>query len=163
MKKVFFVLLVGLLCLSCLGACASSPAPSTDGRAQYNANPGDALNYSLYTNKEISLVMNELEAHMANAMLVQNGDYPIEDEIANVTASIDLTKEAVKSVETLAPTNEYEDDRDEILRRLVNAQSTLEGYKKCLEDGDLSKLGQYADLMQGDFIALKAMFNNVWE
>lgn len=163
MKKSIFSFFILLICVIGITACAASPATPKNGQAQYNANPGDALNYVLYTNKEITLVMNQLETHMANSMLVQSKDYPVEDEIDNVTASIDLTKEAIQSVESLAPTNEYEDDRDEILRRLVNAENTLESYKECLESGDLSKLGQYADLMQADFAALKAMFNNAWE
>lgn len=135
-----------------------------DNTVTYNTDEStDSLNYTLYVNKEIAMVLNFLEGHMANALYVKDGKYPIEDEIDNVYESLDMIAEAINSVEVLNPPNKYEDDRSAILRRMANIQNTLTDYKADLEAADLSDIEAFVDIMSGDFASLKSYYNNQWE
>ena len=165
MKKKILLLFVILAIAISVSGCSKhfNTTPTDPAYVQYNANPVDALNYSLYTNKEITMVLNALESHTANALLVQKGSYPVADEIANLQTSLDMVGEAIESVELLAPPKDYDDERTDILRRMVNAQDTLKAYKTCLEKNELENIPRYIDMMSGDFASLKALFNNLWE
>ena len=160
MKKtiVAISILLSLIIVGCTGQIKSE----NTGRysTQY---PLTALEYTIMTNKEIALVMNLLETHMSNGRNVVRSRYPIEDEIKNVEHSIIMVGEAIKSIDILYPARTYEDDRLEILRRMENALNSLENYKEALEGRDADMIQGLIHVMQGDFTALKGMFNIMWE
>jgi len=168
MRKLLFLALVFVSHFALLTGCSATAEPerelTEDGIVFYDTNDSiDPLNYTLYVNKEISLVLNLLEAHMANGLYVLDGKFPRQDEIDNATESLDLIAEAIASVESHNPPNEYEDDRDAILRRMVNIEDTLKSYKEALENNEDEYIESYVDVMSGDFASLKAVFNNPWE
>ena len=147
-----------------LTGCAPKKQTAGDGGVTYKTEfPLSALEYTIMTNKEIALVINILETHMTNGRNVIKGSYPAEDEISNVEHSLIMTDEAIDSVDTMYPANTYEDDRLDILRRLENAKNSLVNYKEALEEGDYDLLEGLIDVMKGDFVALKGMFNVQWE
>ena len=73
-----------------------------------------------------------------------------------------MVAEAIESVETLKPPTDYEDDRDTILQKLVNAQSSLSEYHSALSDNS-DDLQSAVDLMESDYISLSGSFNLPWE
>ena len=130
---------------------------------EYNTNDStDPQNYTTYVNKEINLVLNILETHVATGDHIIIGKAIINDEIKAVTADLDMVAEAIESVETLKPPTDYEDDRDTILQKLVNAQSSLSEYRSALSDNS-DDLQSAVDLMESDYISLSGSFNLPWE
>lgn len=162
-------LCAAILCVSCVAtmtACTSSNnyAKVDSDSAEYTTqNPVDPLNYTTYVNKEITLIMNILTTHIAVGDKIAKGSYIVADELTNLKADLDMVAEAVESVETLNPPTDYEDDRDSILRKMVNAQSSLQAYYDALDSGATLNLEDYLDLMEADYVALSSAFNLVWE
>lgn len=165
-KKIcILIILIPVLALS---GCTQKPkaeALITDnGIVIYNTDDStDAMNYVTYVNKEMDLVMNILSSHMANGNSISKGDYIIADEIDAVSESLVLVAEAIESVNTLNPPEVYENDRLAILRRMKNAENTLEAYKEVLEAGKTTSIGEYVKLMEGDYVSLSGYFNVFWE
>ena len=163
MKKAIIAVCV-LFCMVLPGCVIPNTQQPGESAPQYNTQfPLTALEYTIITNKEIALVMNILETHMSNGRNVIRSRYPIEDEIKNAEHSLIMTGEAIKTIDTLYPAITYEDDRLEILRRMENALNSLENYKTALEGRDMEMTYGLIDVMQGDFVSLKGMFNIVWE
>lgn len=167
MSKRICILILLLPVLALFG-CTQKPkaeALITDsGVVIYNTDDStDAMNYVTYVNKELDLVMNILSSHMANGNSIAKGDYIVEDEIDAVTESLVLIDEAIESVDTLNPPEGYGNDRLAILRRMKNAENTLEAYKEALESGKTSSIGDYVKLMEGDYVSLSGYFNVFWE
>ena len=163
MKNTNYILLTITVLLIITG-CKQKNNADNSGLVKYNTQyPLSALEYTLITNKEIALVMNQLETHMSNGRSVIKGEYPIEDEIANAEHTLVMVREAIDSVDTLYPANGYEDDRLEILRRMENAYDSLENYREALDNNDMGLLEGLIAVMKADFTSLKAMFNNPWE
>jgi len=160
MKKILSGVLLALLMCSMAGCIDSGTAPLPENpNESYHANPVDSMNYSLYVDKEITLVLNAIEMHMANSLTLRKGTYAVEDEIKNLEASLQTVQGAIESVKYLAPPKGYDDVRTETLRRMANAKVTLEEYKGYLQSGDTEDISSFADTMQGDFISLKGLFN----
>jgi hypothetical protein len=121
-----------------------------------------AQEYTLAVNKEITLVLNLAESHMANGLKVIKGEYPAADEEANASHSIELVSEAIASVDALQPANGYETDHEDVLRKMGNLLGSLETYLGYLENGYIDDIGAVVEILEGDFIALKSSFNNPW-
>lgn len=153
--------------LSTLCSCGGQErrAEITDeGIVLYNTDDApDANNYTAYVNKELTLVMNILRTHMTTAENIINGKALAADESKNLTGDVDLVEEAVKSVETMNPPLDYEDDREAILTKLTNALDTLTSYQEALDDGESDSLQAFIDLMESDYSALSGSFNILWE
>lgn len=167
-RPIACLLIIGALCLSILPGCHSEKevhytVVPDDTTVYFTEDSVDAYNYTMYVNKEITLVANILETHMAIGDSIQKGKYLAEDEIDSVRSDLDMVAEAIASVETLNPPRDYEDDRSAILSRMANAESSLSAYLEALEDSDTSAVGSAVDLMEGDYIALTGAFNLMWE
>jgi hypothetical protein len=161
-KVQFFIVIIIAIIIAVFAAATIITSPVKTNKYQTEF-PLTALEYTLSVNKEITLVLNLLETHMSNGRNVINGEYPVTDERDNVRHDIVMVKDAVNSVNVTYPAKQYADDREDILRRMVNAQSSLEAYEKCLTEGDMDGLGRIIDVMKSDFTALKGLFNNHWE
>lgn len=165
-QRATALLILTLIPLSLAAGCskpAKTPELTADGFVVYDTeNSTDANNYTVYTNKEIILVMNILSAHMSNADNLNKDKYILDDELNAVIKDRDKVAEAIASVEGLNPPNDYEDDREAILERMVNADSTLEAYQDALENEE-TDFQDYIDLMEGDFTSLSALCDLPWE
>jgi len=149
-----------------LAGCASVDADvlnNSDAVLYYSEEPVDPLNYTMYTNKEIDLVLNELSTHIANADSLSKGRYVLSDEITAVEDSINSVQSAIDSVESINPPDAYEDDREIILQRMTNAKDSLTSYLSALKDDKTDDLSAYIDLMHGDYVALSGTFNMMWD
>lgn len=166
-------LLVGIMLFSSLilTSCQtdfSKPSVSTEitnsGVVVYTTdNALSPLEYTIAVNKEIGIAMNILEGHMGTGKLVARGDYPVSDELMNVEHSLDVLQETIDSVNLMNPPKDYTDERLAVVQRLTNAKSTLEVYQKYLEDKDMEHIQDAIELMEGDFTALKTVYNNMGE
>lgn len=162
-------LCAAILCVSCaasMTACTSSSnyAKVDDNSVEYSTQTSlDPLNYTTYVNKEITLIMNILTTHIAVGDKIAKGSYIVADELTNLEADLDMVAEAVASVEVLNPPTDYEDDRESILRKMVNAQSSLQAYYDALDSDATANLQDYLDLMEVDYVALSGAFNLTWE
>ena len=162
--RIFVFLLPVALLAGCSQKTGTEALLTDNGIVIYNSDDStDAMNYVTYVNKELDLVMNVLSTHMANGDSISKGDYIVEDEIDAVDESLVLVAEAIESVNTLNPPEGYENDRLAILRRMKNAENTLEAYKKALEAGKTSSIGDYVKLMEGDYVTLSGYFDIFWE
>jgi hypothetical protein len=169
--KIKSFIICGLfLSTLCLTAC--SPAPTDNYKkvdnsgnvVEYSTQDSiDPTNYTIYVNKELDLVMNILSTHISMGDNIIKGKYFAADELANVKSDLDMVAEAISSVEVLNPPTDYEDDRAAILRKMVNAQDTLNAYCEVLESGDLTNLQDCVDLMESEYISLSGSFNVQWE
>lgn len=165
-KHILAVLLVGtLLCsTSCSTPETNYQTLDPDDSVTFNTEDSlDPLNYTTYVNKEIDLVLNILSSHMSAGDNIVKGKYPAEDEIAALEADLDLVDEAITSVETFNPPLDYDDDRDAILAKMANAQSSLTEYYDTLKEGDTDGIISCVDLLESDYIALSGAFNLPWE
>lgn len=166
-----------LLCVICttailfslLSSCSNQPSDNytkidDDNVVQYTTDDAiDPQNYTTYVNKELNLVLNILSSHvtMGDSLIKEKG--VISDELASVKSDLDMVAEAIESVETLHPPKDYEDDRDTILQKMVNAKASLEAYRDMLESDDISGLQDLVDLMSTDYNSLSGSFNMPWE
>lgn len=120
----------------------------------------DALNYSLYVNKEITEVLNLLEQHMASAEMIKRDTGYIATEKLAVAETLDMVDESIQSVAVIYPPEEYEDDQAMVLRRMRDVKDTLTQYQQYLAAGTNHMIENYIDQMNSNFVALKATFNN---
>jgi hypothetical protein len=152
-----------------LASCSPPPeAPSGDNPREragvYDTEePLPALDYSILFDKETGLVLHALSTHMATALQVERGEYPVSDEIKNVERSTASVEEAIVSINNAHPAKTYEDDRLEFLRLAGNAKATLEVYREALVAGDKDMINAAHGLMKGDYTALSGLFNVMWE
>lgn len=148
---------------SCGDSIDSKTDITSDGIVIYDTDTAtDSLNYTNYVNKELGLVINILSSHITQADNLDKGKYIVKDEITALESDLDRVSEAIDSVEGLNPPNEYEDDREDILTRMVNAENTLKNYLEALNNPDIN-YDDYISLMEGDVAALTAVYNLPWE
>lgn len=165
MKKISLITIFLATLSLTLTACDTTEDNyyKTDGSKTYTTQTSiDTQNYTMYVGKEITLVTNLLNSHISVGTLIAQGKYPIADEIVNLSNSLDLTKEAIESVETMYPPTGYEDEREAILQKLSNAYNSLESYNNALINEN-DKIKDCINLMEGDFISLSSSFNVLWE
>lgn len=143
--KLFFV---GVCTLLLFAGCSFS-----------EKTPLDPLNYTTYVNKEITLVLNNLESCMANATLVNEAN--VDDELTNIDQSLVLIQEAIESVKGFTPPNEYGNDHLMVVQRMQDCYDSLYQYRSYLSTKNFTYIDDYVDDMQMKFSSLKAMFNNM--
>ena len=148
MKKLLIYLSISLCVLILFAGCSLE-----------EKTPLDPLNYTTYVNKEITLVLNNMETCMANATLVNEGN--IENELRNVNQALVLIQESIDSVAAFTPPNEYGNDHLMVIQRMQDCYNSLIQYRTYLETGNLNHIDDYVDDMQMKFTSLKAMFNNM--
>lgn len=170
MRKVYkLFLFTGALALllGCTTACSSSDdnyQKIDDDTVQYSTDDAiDPANYTTYVNKELDLVMNILSTHVSVGDNIIKGKYSADDEAESVKADLDMVNEAIASVESLHPPTDYEDDRDAILAKMVNAKGALQAYYDILTSDSLDTLQDSVDLMESEYISLSGSFNLPWE
>lgn len=152
-----------------LSACTKQPNDNyakidSDDVVQYTTDDAlDPQNYTTYVNKELNLMMNLISSHVTSGDSLIKGNGVLADELASVKHSLDLAAEAITSVETLHPPKEYEDDRDTILQKMVNAKATMEAYRDTLEAEDTDSLRSIVDTLSSDYASLSGSFNMPWE
>lgn len=137
------------------GCTASEPhytQVADDGSIEYATDDAtDAMNYTLYVNKELTLVSNVLSTHIINGTNVISEQYPTSDALISLNDDLDLVEEAIASVETLHPPEAYIDDREAILTAMVTAQDSLLRYQKALNGDESLSVEDCVHLMEGDY------------
>lgn len=167
--KIPVFCMVCLLLFAMLSGCGSDPKNyaqvQPDGTVRYDTDDAvDPMNYTLYVNKEITLITNILATHTGNGDNVIKGKYPAADESISVATDLDLVAEAIESVETMHPPTDYEDDREAILIAMLAAQDSLTNYKAALDGEADYDLRDCVELMEGDYVNLTGkMHATYWE
>lgn len=158
-----------LLTISGLTACDRKKPSYTIMGSEYsyvNEDRMDAQNYSMYVNKELALLTNILEAHMATAERIKNNTSIISNEITTLEEDITKVNEAIETIQGIYPPEKYDDDRLIFLRRMENTKTSLEDYKLFLKtasvvpDENVDELNNYISAMETSFTELKSSFNN---
>jgi len=168
--------IIPIITLACIFAVGTLPACSNqnsdnyakvqeDGTVEYDTSAAvDPMNYTMYANKEITMITNILSSHIANGDNVVKGKYLASDELRTLEGNLDMVQEAIDSVDTMHPPADYEDDREAILAAMLNAQDSLTRYQDALNgEGSLS-IEKCVDLMEGDYITLTSKMQAAyWE
>lgn len=168
--RIPIVVLTCTLILSSLPGCANQNSDNyvkvqDDGTIEYDTNDAvDPMNYTLYVNKELTVITNILSSHIANGDNVVKGKYLASDEAKTLESNLDMVQESIDSIDTLHPPTDYEDDREAILTAMLTAQDSLTRYKDALNgEGSLS-IEECVDLMEGDYITLTSKMQAAyWE
>lgn len=176
MAATFQPLWLPIATLLCVGLLATLPGCNSnsnenyakvqeDGTIKYNTDDEvDPMNYTIYVNKEITLMTNILSTHISNGDNVEKGKYLATDELKTVESDLDLVQEAIDSVDTLHPPTDYEDDREAILTAMVTAQDSLERYRDALNGEGAQTIKECIGLMEGDYATLTGKMQAVyWE
>lgn len=125
-----------------------------------------ASQYTMFVNKQITTVTNQLTTQMAMADSIANSsNYPIEDAILSANSSIQIVEECRDNIKTMLPPAEYAENRESTLKILESIISTLETYRDSLKSTpiDVSKIKDLIKIMENDYMALTAQSNIYWE
>lgn len=169
LKKVsVFACGLAVAALALLSGCADEPnyaKVEDDGTITYSTDDAvDPMNYTLYVNKELTLVSNILSTHIINGNNIIKEDYPASDALTSLKDDLDLVEEAIASVETMHPPEEYVDDREAILTAMVTAQDSLLRYRDTLSGDNTLTLEDCVNLMEGDYTNITGKMQGAyWE
>ena len=155
MKYRLLCLLFTLLLLSGCGAVQEQTS-ADDGYTPDTAT--DALNYTTYVDKELGLVMNLLATHLGSSRTALASAALKANEMQSVSESLLLIVDAIDSVDTLRPPDEYEDLRNSILRRLEEAKEAITEYQSALETADADAVETAVTRMESAYVALTGAF-----
>lgn len=170
MKHKLICLFLALIVLLSLTACAEEKKPSYTvlgkDETYVNTDRLDAQNYSMYVNKELALLTNILEAHMATAEHIKSNTSMISEEILTLDEDLVKVEEAIETIRGIYPPKKYDDDRLMFLRRMENAKQVLVDYQSDLKiasavpEDNVKLLTDHISAMQLSFTELKSSFNN---
>ena len=159
-----------LIVVLSLTACAEEKKPSymvlNNDETYFNEDRLDALNYSMYVNKELALLTNILEAHMSTAERIKNDTSLINEEIIAVEENLIKVEEAIETIRGIYPPKKYDDDRLIFIRRMENAKKALTDYQSYLKvasinaNENVDALTDCITAMSISFTELKSSFNN---
>lgn len=156
-KKIVLTTLAVMMLMTIFSGCTPFDAERGD---YWNNTRMDALNYSQYVGKELSMMMNELESRMTNAKQLEGKSIAVEDEIEYANQSLVLIQEAIDTISKINPPETYDDDREATLKCMNDAKDSVTAYIDYLESGNTDKLTDYIEDMQLRFSALSSRFNN---
>ena len=159
MKRAMFM--VGVLSASLmLGGCEQMAL--SDPKNGFNTDYAmSALEYSLFTNKELTVVENELLTRISMAKEIKPGSYKRTEESENTLESIDKVQDILDELTVTRPAVNYESDRESTIRLVKNALDALNMYNEALlSGGDVS---DSAASMQACFIAITGEANVYYE
>lgn len=164
-RRLVVVCLSATFALSAFTACQSNQSPTP--KQQYSTDVAySASQYTMFLNKEITTVTNQLTTQMAMADgVAHNSSYPIEDAIKSVDSSIKIMDECIENVDEMFPPADYYEDRENLLECMKNTKSTLETYRDAIKSKpiDTKKIEELIKIMEGDYLAITAISNIYWE
>ena len=163
-KKYFIMIAVALISTILLSSCGNSG--SSDNKATYSAQlPYSAQEYSLYLNKEIEPITNQLVTQMMMARNVADGECNTEDAIASAKASLATVEECYASVDVMQPAKDYTELRLNALQTIDRVSATLKTYIAEMEKEtpDMEAIRSLAKNMQTEYADLTALFNSNWK
>ena len=157
MKKYISLICAVVMIAALLAGCGQ---PFDANRDDYwNNTRMDALNYSQYVCKELSMVMNQLDSRMTNGKLIQKNSLAVEDEIEYAETSLKLIDESIDTISKIYPPETYDDDRLDTLACMNDARDSVSQYITYLKSGNTDKIGDYIEDMEFRFSSLSARFN----
>lgn len=163
-KKYFIMIAVALISTILLSSCGNSG--SSDNKVTYSAQlPYSAQEYSLYLNKEIEPITNQLVTQMMMARNVADGECNAEDAIASAKASLATVEECYASVDVMQPAKDYTELRLNALQTIDRVSATLKTYIAEMEKEtpDMEAIRSLAKNMQTEYADLTALFNSNWK
>ena len=148
MKRIVCIMLclVGLATVMC-GCLDISEKP-----------PADSLNYSIYVNREITLVLNCVETHMGNATLLTESN--TQSEVDRVQESLNSISEAILSVQLLKAPDGYNTEQKTTIERMQACYNALTAYYNHLCDSNITNYEDDIVELEMQYSSLKAMFHN---
>lgn len=165
--KIVTVCLSAIFLLSALAACDTNQQSNVNNKTQYSTDVAySASQYTMFLNKQITTVTNQLTTQMALADgVAHDSSYPIEDALSSVNSSIKILDETIDNVDTMFPPADYYEDRVNLLECMKNVKSTFETYRDELKKTpiDTKKIEELIDIMEGDYMAITAISNIYWE
>jgi hypothetical protein len=111
-----------------------------------------------YTNKVTSIIMpfmNEGETFLAHHLEIVRGNFPIQQEIALVEASIGRAQQAIEEIDNLYQPTSYTEHKVETITRLNEYKDALIRYKNALEGGKKDDIKKAADYIKSILASLK--------
>lgn len=164
-RKLVIVCLSAVFLFSALSACESNKPSKPQN--QYSTDVAySASQYTMFLNKEITTVTNQLTTQMALADgVAHNSSYPIADAQASIESSIKIMDECIENVDEVFPPADYYEDRENLLECMKNVKSTFEAYRDALKSQpiDTAKIEELIKIMEGDYMAITAISNIYWE
>ena len=159
-KKSIKIISLIIISSIVLAGCAE-PKQVKDGTVYTTEFPQSAMEYTIFIDKEIVTVTNELTTQILLSKFALQGTYPIEDAIDSAKNSIDIIQDCIDTVDTMNPTNGYDETRVRVLKQFANCKADIEAYLELLEEGNLteSNINSVKALMQADYLALTGEFN----
>src|SRR5690606_38131568 len=106
--------------------------------------PLTAIEYTNKINRTIMPFLNEGETFLSHHLDIVKGEFPINQEIALVEASIDRAQQAIEKIDGLYQPDSYTEHKMQTITRLNEYKDALKRYKKALEDGNKDKIKESA-------------------
>lgn len=163
MKTKLPIILIAIALIFSLVGCGIN---SNTGDNEYNMEYAtDAQQYCIFMNRQINVILNQLSSNMIVAHDVAQGEYPASDALKTAEQSMGIIQAAREEVEKMMPPEKYKDTRDNTLRVMVNAENDIQTYIDELKRDELrtNAIDSLASIMQTDFAALTAEFNQYYE
>lgn len=157
-KTTALILSICLIFILCSG-CVDEPEATSD--TTYNMGYGlDAHGYHLFMNKEMSSVLNQLSTQMILALRAADSGNS-GNALESAKASLKIMEDSYHEIEIMHPPAQYAENRDNVLRIIMNARKHMEAYIKDLSNDTAlkSSLLDHSSILQTDFIELTAEFN----
>ncbi len=117
--------------------------------------PLTAIEYTNKINRTIMPFLNEGETFLSHHLDIVKGEFPINQEIALVEASIDRAQQAIEKIDGLYQPDSYTEHKMQTITRLNEYKDALKRYKKALEDGNKDKIKESADNLKNTLTSLK--------
>lgn len=150
-KKILFVLAV-LAIVGCMGACSSHDAIQSKQSDGYITDSRmNELDYKMFINEKLVNTQELIHTRMTVIQNIDNGEYPIKDEITNTDQAIKIIQDYINDISVTRPPQLREEKQTQIMQNLANAKATLETYLKALQSGDLEKAKNSATVMKSDY------------
>ena len=157
-KNLLIILLVvstGLV--GCMKTGGTRTNTSTPGIADYSTSVSMGTeDYTTYINTQSMTIINQLTTRMDSGLNVTKDRYPLKDEIKNTEASMSIIDDAINNLTVTNPPAVYEDTRDNVLKTMANAKSSLEAYRNALQKKDMEEVKTAINLMKSDAASLTA-------
>ena len=152
---ILFVAVVGVA--GCGGNASVSKKETLPGTTDYSTSVSMGTeDYSTYINTQSMTIINQLTTRMDSGLNVTKDSYPIQDELKNTEASLEIINDAINNLTVTNPPAVYADTRENVLRTMANAKSSLEAYQAALQKNDKDEIKTAINLMKSDASSLTA-------
>ena len=152
---ILFVAVVGVA--GCGRNASANKKETLPGTMDYSTSVSMGTeDYSTYINTQSMTIINQLTTRMDSGLNVAKDSYPIQDELKNTETSLEIINDAINNLTVTNPPAVYADTRENVLRTMANAKSSLEAYQTALQKNDKDEIKTAINLMKSDASSLTA-------